>query len=143
MPRKADFSIADYKHDFLALLLEVAAGLPDCHATTPRGACSAWQRTVSCRAPRSRALERPGLPTWSTLDKLEVQTGIELWRWLIALRRTTLEEMAEALGQEAPAEPLTATRRRWLGVIDADGLTDAGVKAMADVLRSDAAAGCA
>ena len=33
MPRKADFSIADNKHDFLALLLEVAAGLPDCAAT--------------------------------------------------------------------------------------------------------------
>src|SRR4051794_11091598 len=84
--REAEVRVAPNKHGFLALLLEAAERVPGCRTPTPRGRilCVAAQVHVD-GATLFRALERTGLPDWSTLDKLEAGTEIPLLRWLVAL----------------------------------------------------------
>jgi hypothetical protein len=113
--RNSEVKVAPNKHGFLALLLEAAARLPDCRTATLRGRilCVAAQVHVD-GATLFRALERTGLPDWSTLDKLEAGTGIPLLRWLVALERISPDDLADALEQELPAEPLSPLERRVL-----------------------------
>jgi hypothetical protein len=113
--RDAEVRVAPNKHGFLALLLEAAERVPGCRSASPRGRilCVAAQIHVD-GATLLRALERPGLPDWSTLDKLEAGTEIPLLRWLVALERITPDALAEALAQEVPAEPLSPLERRVL-----------------------------
>ena len=113
--RNSEVKVAPNKHGFLALLLEAAARVRDCRAATLRGRilCVAAQVHVD-GATLVRALERTSLPDWSTLDKLEAGTGIPLLRWLVALERITPDDLADALEQEVPAEPLSPLERRVL-----------------------------
>ena len=115
MARDSEVKVAPNKHGFLALLLEAAERVPGCRAASPRGRilCVAEQVHVD-GATLFRALERPGLPDWSTLDKLEAGTEIPLLRWLVALERITPDDLANALEQEVPAEPLSPLERRVL-----------------------------
>jgi hypothetical protein len=113
--RNSEVNVAPNQHGFLALLLEAAARVPDCRATTLRGRilCVAAQVHVD-GATLFRALERTSLPDWSTLDKLEAGTGIPLLRWLVALERIRPDDLADALEQEVPGEPLSPLERRVL-----------------------------
>jgi hypothetical protein len=108
------------KAGYKDLLLRRAAELPDC-----RQRQSDWDR-LNCLAEVASAvlgrrvypstlrdaLAREGLPDWSTLDALEAGAGLPLLEQLVALGRTTLAEMAEALDREMPTTQFTPPERR-------------------------------
>lgn len=94
----------------MSLLLQVAAGLPDCEESSTRGRVLCVARAAKVDgATLVRLLAREGLPDWPTLDKLEKWTGVPLLRWLVALGRISAADLAGGASAGPPAQPLTDT----------------------------------
>jgi hypothetical protein len=128
-----EYPVHPSKTEFEALLLAEAERL-GCRQATRKARLGCLARYCSTPDALARAGEVAPLagstlwrnlaqahpPEWPTLHRLVAGTGIPLVRWLLALRCTSLDEVASVLERESAALRLDAAERavldevRWL-----------------------------
>jgi hypothetical protein len=121
-----DLLIWEERRDLLAFMLEIAGSIAGCEHLQGRARldCVIKQSAVTSSTVLGW-LTQGREPHYENLRTFAHNTGVPIGRLWLALRWTTVPELAQTLGRETPSQTLSTSDRQWLDVKHRLGLSEA------------------